>query len=383
MKVHYKCFAVDRRSFVEVGIARIDILFYADPCCCTLSWSRVLLIHETNVKAEKGMTIGLTEMLKLGFPKHRILSLHPSLFQSHYLYTHYTTYSRREEERVIRQHSSDREQYYGQNRHCIVINVKSIMTTSYIPQTLVHAHLPCPPTVPNTIPELRIPTERDQADFDPEDGLFHEHALSFSYNSQLNVLARSTHNGYTLELRPLDTVYDPTSINKDVNSSDTIRIIFPERISTLGEGCIILSELDRRVYILVYTEGDVLYRLNFPLAGNKIGKGCRFGFTVRGNEDWVEEWEVPQEIVSAAGGIGCWKAIDELNVMLGCGDGGIVRLSRSTRGINGMSRSDIFTDHRLLDCSSPSSLFEIPVAFPFFLCCLRRASRVPSIIRDG
>lgn len=214
------------------------------------------------------------------------------------------------------------------------------MSLACIPQTLVHAHLPCPPTIPNTIPELRIPTDRDFPDLDPEDGLFHEHALSFSYNPDLNVLARATHNGYVLELRAFDTVHSSSSPppSRDSNTSETIRIVFPDRIASLSEGCLIVSTLDRRVYILVYTEADVLYRLNFHLGSSASGRGSRSGFTVRGNDDWVEEWQVPQDMVAASGGVGVWHALDELNVVLGCGDGGIIRLARSSRGINGASR---------------------------------------------
>ena len=55
-------------------------------------------------------------------------------------------------------------------------------------------------------------------------------------------------------------------------------------------------------------------------------------FTAKDNEDWCEEWTVPEDVVAACGGVGAWTAVDESNVVLGGGDGGIIRLTRLGRG---------------------------------------------------
>jgi nuclear pore complex protein Nup160 len=214
------------------------------------------------------------------------------------------------------------------------------MTRTYIPHTLVHAHLPAPPTIPDSIPELHVSSEyQDPAP--TTDDIFPEHALSFSYNPALNVLARVINNGYTLELRSFSTVYDPSSASdRNDAGSDIVRVFFPRPIKALPENSVIVSTLDRRVYIMVYTEGitphaelGTLYRLNFALGGAKVGRGHRFNFTTRGNDDWVEEVDVPEDVLRSCGGISTWAAVDELNAVLGGNDGGIVRLVRSNRDV--------------------------------------------------
>lgn len=218
------------------------------------------------------------------------------------------------------------------------------MSRSYIPQTLVHAHLPCPPTIPNSIPELHIPSDYDSSSGSFDDAHFLEHALAFSYSPSLNVLARVINNGYTLELRAFDPTIrsDQSQSGKEEDGSRIIRVIFPQQIKSLPEDCIIVSPLDRRVYVLVYTEEitedasrNMLYRLNFPIGSTKLGKGSRFSFTTRGNDDWMEEFQVPHDMLINCGGVGTWTVVDELNVVLGCGDGGVLRLTRSNRGIHG------------------------------------------------
>lgn len=214
------------------------------------------------------------------------------------------------------------------------------MSRTYIPHTLIHAHLPAPPTIPNSIPELHVSSDY-QTPPPTTDDIFPEHALSFSYSPALNVLARVINNGYTLELRSFSTVYDPSSAHeRDEDGSDIIRVFFPRPIKAMPEGSIVVSTADRRVYVLVYTDGNTadadlgtLYRLNFPLGGAKLGKGRRFNFTTRGNDDWVEDIDVPEEILRNCGGISAWAVVDELNVILGGNDGGIVRLARSNRDI--------------------------------------------------
>jgi len=253
------------------------------------------------------------------------------------------------------------------------------MSRSYIPHNLIHAHLPCPPTIPNSIPELHIPSDYSSSPSSSSDAHFYEHALSFSYSPSLNVLARVINNGYTLELRAFDTAIqsDCNQQGKGEDGSRIIRVFFPQQIKSLPEDCIIVSPLDRRVYVLVYTEEieeessrNVLYRLNFPLGSAKLGQGSRFSFTTRGNDDWVEEFQVPHDSLVNCGGVGAWTVVDELNVLLGGGDGGILRLTRSNRGIHGMlcCSRQTYADSQALGLYT---ITECPHAFDYLPCSPR------------
>jgi nuclear pore complex protein Nup160 len=261
------------------------------------------------------------------------------------------------------------------------------MSRSYIPHALIHAHLPCPPTIPNSIPELHIPSELGSPSVFSGGALFSEHASSFSYSPSLNVLARVINNGYTLELRAFDTTIrkDEVQQGQDDDGSRIIRVMFPQQITSLPEDCIIVSPLDRRVYVLVYTEvieedtsRNVFYRLNFPLGSTKLGQGSRFSFTTRGNDDWVEEFQVPHDVLANCGGVGTWTVVDELNVLLGCGDGGILRVSRSNRGIHGKQYTleALALNIRILVSSSSTGVFAIPTPFIVLLHFLRRTSHL-------
>jgi nuclear pore complex protein Nup160 len=95
----------------------------------------------------------------------------------------------------------------------------------------------------------------------------------------------------------------------------------------MGEGCIIPYPEDGRVYILALTETDVVFRLKLSL---RISDGTT-ELSMKGMDDWCEEWEVPEETLVACGGVGAWRVIDEDTVVLGGGDGGVVRLTRAGR----------------------------------------------------
>lgn len=197
--------------------------------------------------------------------------------------------------------------------------------TTYLPLELVHAHLPPPPTIPNAIPELRVPTDRpfpiDASDY--SEPLHPDHAVSAVHDASTGILARAIKNGYTLELRAFNLHAQQRARHRD--GSDTIRVFFPDRLMPLTEGCIVQNG---RLYILVVTEAPAVYRLSFPLAGYVGGENDRFHFTTQG-DDWCEEYTVDSEVFAASGGIGTWKALNEDSVVLGGSDGGIVRLQRS------------------------------------------------------
>ena len=203
------------------------------------------------------------------------------------------------------------------------------MPSAYIPHQLIHAHLPPPPLSPNAIPELRVPTQRAFPSTSEilNEPIHPDHAVSVAHERTTGVLARSIENGYTLELRTLSLVIGQ---RKAKSGSESLRICFPDPLRPLGEGCIVHSSRTGRLYILVVTQANVLYRLTFP-SSFREDAADRMVFTTKGNDEWCEEWAVPDDVVSACGGVGAWTVIDESNVVLGGGDGGIVRLVRSGR----------------------------------------------------
>jgi nuclear pore complex protein Nup160 len=148
-----------------------------------------------------------------------------------------------------------------------------------------------------------------------------DHATSTILEPSTGILARITHNGYLLNLR--NFALTTSSHSSSIRSS--IKIAFPEKLRPLGEGCIIPYPEDGRVYILVLTENDVVYRLKLSMVLTESD----LELSTKGMDDWSEEWEVPEETLGACGGVGAWRVIDEDTIVLGGGDGGIVRLTRA------------------------------------------------------
>ncbi|WVF69357.1 hypothetical protein IAT40_004133 [Kwoniella sp. CBS 6097] len=204
------------------------------------------------------------------------------------------------------------------------------MTTTYIPYHLVHAHLPAPPSIPNSIPELRITTDETVplTDEDYCEPLHPDHAVSVIHDQSTNILARSIYNGHVLELSPHNPVISKVR-PRGLDGSETIRIFFPEQLRPLTTGSIIVSRRDKRLFVLVISRANIVYRLSFPLGTFRPGTEDRFVFTTKGNEEWYEEYEVPEDVIAACGGVGAWTALNEDTVILGGGDGGIVKLSRT------------------------------------------------------
>ncbi|ORX40189.1 nucleoporin Nup120/160-domain-containing protein [Kockovaella imperatae] len=203
------------------------------------------------------------------------------------------------------------------------------MPSTYVSHQLVAAHLPPPPSLPLSIPELRITTRRSFPGREETDQPLHPaHALSTSYNPDLNVLARVIHNGHRLELRPFDIVKLKSQV-RDESGTDTLQILFPEPLRALSEGTIILSNADRKVYIIVVSESNTVYRLSFPLGRFKSERGARFIFMTTGGVEWCEEFDVPEDVISQAGGVCPVAIVDSETVVLGGADGGIIRVIRS------------------------------------------------------
>ncbi|KAK6908300.1 hypothetical protein I203_102301 [Kwoniella mangroviensis CBS 8507] len=204
------------------------------------------------------------------------------------------------------------------------------MPNTYIPHHLVHAHLSPPPSIPNAIPEIRILSYQavPLTDEDYAEPLHPDHAVSAIHDQSTNILARSIYNGHVLELRSFNPVISKAR-PRGLDGSEIIRIFFPERLRPLAQGCITVSKRDKRLFVLVVSQANVVYRLNFPLGTFRPGTEDRFVFTTKGNDDWYEEWEVPEDVIGACSGISAWTPLDENTIVLGGGDGGIVRVTRS------------------------------------------------------
>ncbi|WWC88782.1 uncharacterized protein L201_003695 [Kwoniella dendrophila CBS 6074] len=204
------------------------------------------------------------------------------------------------------------------------------MPSTYIPQHLIHAHLPPPPSIPNAIPELRIISDEavPLTDEDYAEPLHPDHAVSAIHDQPTNLLARSIYNGHVLELRSFNAVISKSK-PRGLDGTEIIRIFFPEQLRALAQGSIVISKRDKRLFITVVSQANIVYRLDFPLGTFRPNTEDRFVFTTKGNEDWYEEWEVPEDVVVTCSGISPWTALDENTLILGGGDGGIVRVTRS------------------------------------------------------
>jgi nuclear pore complex protein Nup160 len=203
---------------------------------------------------------------------------------------------------------------------------------TYISYHLVHAHLPAPPSIPNAIPELHVPTQQT---FPTDLSLLStpnhpEQAISFAHNSDANVLARLIHNGYTLELRGCSLEIQKAFPANDTGS-DIIRVTFPQALRPLAEDSMVVSRRGQ-LYVFALGQDNTLYRLSFPLDQGSLQRGGRTIFTVDQDETWFEEWSLPEEVVAGCWGISTWTVVDEGTVVLGGMDGGIIRVNCDTPG---------------------------------------------------
>lgn len=201
----------------------------------------------------------------------------------------------------------------------------------YTPFNLVHAHLPHNPSSSTGVPEVAVPSERS---FPPTDEtyeapLFVDHAVSAAFDSQTGTLARSIYNGYALELRSLS----PVTNGRPSSETSAVRILFPDRLLPLSDDCVVVSLGTRQLVVMVITEANIIYRLTFPL-GSFVDLGDRLSFNTK-NSDWAEEWEIEEDGVESAGGIGSWAVTNEDTVVLGCADGGIIKVERNADSTQG------------------------------------------------
>ncbi|RSH88570.1 uncharacterized protein EHS24_001115 [Apiotrichum porosum] len=196
----------------------------------------------------------------------------------------------------------------------------------YSPHSLVHAHLPALPTVPGPVAEVSVPSERPFADSTEiySAPLHPDHAVSAAFDPRTATLARVVHNGYALELRSLSPV---VTRDRTIEDPSIIRILFPDALRPLADGCIVPSVRLGQLVIVVLTETNVIYRLSFNIQ-SFTDRGDRVVFTTKDGE-WVEEWEIDPDVLSSVGDIGSWAVTNEDTVILGCADGGIVKAVRS------------------------------------------------------
>ncbi|KAL7423223.1 hypothetical protein Q5752_002523 [Cryptotrichosporon argae] len=201
--------------------------------------------------------------------------------------------------------------------------------SAYVPYHLVHAHLPAPPAVPHAIPEVEVTTNRPFPETTDvySNPLHPDHASSISFDASSSVLARTLYNGHVLELRPLSPIITSSSSSSstDVDTS-AIRVFFPDTLRVLAGNSIVPSLRDGRLYVFAVSEANVVYRLNFALG--RTGEGERHVFVIK-DDDWCDEYEVPEDVVAAAGDVSSWSVIDEDTVVLGATDGGIIRVVRT------------------------------------------------------
>jgi nuclear pore complex protein Nup160 len=114
------------------------------------------------------------------------------------------------------------------------------------------------------VAEVSVPTDRPF----PDDGevyatpLHPDHAVSAAFEPRTGTLARTVYNGYALELRSLSPVVNR---GKNIEEPTVVRIMFPDALRPLGDGCIVPSFGDRQLVVLALSTANVLYRFTFPL----------------------------------------------------------------------------------------------------------------------
>lgn len=198
------------------------------------------------------------------------------------------------------------------------------MPTSYIPFRLVHAHSSTSRRAAADGAIVYAPTSPEfPAEQAFDEPLSPDHAVSTIREPTTGILARVKHNGYTLELTNFALSVERGQASSSANQPLTIT--FAEKLRPLDKGCIVPYQQDGRVYIVLLSESGSVYRLKL----NVSNASERIVPSLQGLEDWYEEWAVPEETLTSCGGVGAWTVIDEDTIVLGAGDGGIVRLTRS------------------------------------------------------
>lgn len=205
----------------------------------------------------------------------------------------------------------------------------------YTPYELVHAHLAEASTAPGVVEEVTVPSERAFPDTEDEfnSPLHPDHAVSASFDPHTGTLARAIFNGYALELRSLSPVISSNGAN---SQPSILRIILPDQLRPLAQGCVMPDLGNRQLVVIAVTQADVVYRFTFPLT-SFVDKGDRVAFVTK-DADWAEEIELDDEMITAAGGVGSWSVANQDAVVLGCADGGIIKAVRLPNSTSGMLR---------------------------------------------
>lgn len=234
----------------------------------------------------------------------------------------------------------------------------------YTPFQLVHAHLSALPSTPGPVVDVSVPSQRAfPEDNEPYTSPLHpEHAISAVLDSRSGILARAIYNGYALELRSLSPVLGR---GKSVEDPSVIRVLFPEQLRPLAKKCIIPSFGSGQLIVLVVTEANVIYRLSFAL-NLFANSGDRIAFMPK-EQEWIEEYEVDADLIVSAGEIGSWGVTDQNTVVLGCADGGIIRVVRSSKSSPGES-TPALTDDRTTSMVRNSSPRRLQVTLLFARC---------------
>lgn len=202
----------------------------------------------------------------------------------------------------------------------------------FTPFELVHAHLPAAAAASYDIRQVTVPSDRafPETEDEWESPLHQEHAVSAAFDPRTAIVARSVCNGYVLELRSIS----PAVTKGHPADPSIIRILLPDRLRPLIGGCVVPSLRAGRLVVVAVTEADVVYRFSFPLS-SFVDKGSRCTFDVKDDDDWAEEWTVDEDMISSAGGVGSWAVTNEDTVVLGCADGGIIKVARSPQSTPG------------------------------------------------
>lgn len=204
------------------------------------------------------------------------------------------------------------------------------MLGRYAPQLAVHSHLPAPPSAPHAIPVWEAPIDRpfptSSSDYDSP--LHPDHALYTAGHSSTGIQARVIQNGYTIELRSYQL--SSSSASSSTQDPTTVRITFPETLAPLSSTSITtaFSASGRSyLYVILLSSSGWLYRLRFARSAKYALEGGPIQTFVQ-DDDWFEHVELPSDKIHAAAGIATHAVVTEDLILVGCGDGGVLKVEK-------------------------------------------------------
>ena len=204
------------------------------------------------------------------------------------------------------------------------------MLGRYAPQLAVHSHLPAPPTTPHAIPVWEAPIDRSfPTSSSAYDSPLHpDHALYTAGEASTGVQARVIQNGYTLELRSYQLSTSSASSSSQLPTA--VRITFPEPLAPLSSTCITTAFNNAGqsyLYVVLLASSGWLYRLRFARSAKYALEGGPVQTFVQGDE-WFEHVELPSDKIHAAAGITTHAVVTEDLFLVGCGDGGVLKVEK-------------------------------------------------------